>query len=1173
MMPVDARAFFFGANLIALLKVDNSLRPVACGDVLRRLASKIVAKAEKPNFKELFQEAHQVGIAVPGGAEATIALARRYGACLDHTRAIVKFDLRNAFNEFSRIWMLSEIHDILPGAYNILKAAYAQHSWLRFGMHTILSQEGGQQGDPLAGIAFCVVLARCTLEIKEILRSEGLALDLESWYMDDGTAGARADHLRRFFDLFQERGPRYGLHLNLRKCEVIATCDEVFDLFPEIPNRCSPDCWSLLGAPVGRDRDRTLVWAQEILDAMARKNRVLSATVTQVELPLEPKLHIAYVLLRFCGGTALTNFLCRCVGWFPGLIEYDRDLRRCVERVAGPLDDNQWQMVNFRFKLGGGGMALSQPTASIAYVASCLESSNLAISLTDNSPFLRLATHFKPLSRLISDVTDLDPGIASYNYIPADRMATILATQLPEDGGPPVPSKIQKVLTREYEGRIHAAFLTRILALDSAWAVVALRRFAAAAQRGSGAFLINMPDVMTIDSDPSGPMGNRFSPWLADELLLCAFSLRFSRAITAEEKACPFCFRRADIYGDHILNCLKGGERGRASAYITWFVEQIGRRAGFPVQHQPCPFSHAPSDRLDCAIQVGGTKVLVDVAMTHAKIGRPGEYESVKQARYSEGVTLERLTSGVNMVLFPVVFDTMGGLSPHADQLMAVCARATALRHGLPRAHATNLIRQQINCTVVRTSAGILLRQVNAMDFSEVVVHTAPARPGVGAALPFRARITIEPANFELLEPEGTSGIPVLTPRTLLGIASTSRRRTAGTRVPVPLATSAATALVPAPSASPAAVPDVGAEVPVARDDSLDAPALHQPALSSVRIDAPGVEGSPQWVDVQSPPFVAEVQAGSFPSRSGNVEADAQLSGPAFGFPSAGPTADGSSSGEHRGFHPPIIAVWRASDLPHRGGSAPHTARDAGWPPGSSPLIATAPRQDRDYRFRDPLAPPVVASFADDLPSANSITGPPSDVSSYLDHPRFHPPSSVLFGSSLSPLQGTVASGNEPPLRPPEVRVSQSGSALHLAQGSQDPSPLSQLPNRYPYNRPGWIVHGQWRLSRPRPTTPRLSRSPRRSPSPLVGPPRSRVDSVHAATSPSIRLRSSSPASSPSRVSRVSVGSSARAALPPTPIDVAAALAVEPSPSFPLADTPLPGQPLPGPGGPATPDS
>ena len=62
LMPAQARPYFFGAMLLALEKRDHSLRPVACGDVFRRLAAKLVLLRVPPAVVKILEEAHQIAI-------------------------------------------------------------------------------------------------------------------------------------------------------------------------------------------------------------------------------------------------------------------------------------------------------------------------------------------------------------------------------------------------------------------------------------------------------------------------------------------------------------------------------------------------------------------------------------------------------------------------------------------------------------------------------------------------------------------------------------------------------------------------------------------------------------------------------------------------------------------------------------------------------------------------------------------------------------------------------------------------------------------------------------------------------------------------------------------------------------------------------------------------------
>ena len=85
-------------------------------------------------------------------------------------------------------------------------------SFLYFGQHTILSQEGPHQGDPLGPLQFCDT-------IQPLLTSLESELTLD--YLDDVTLGGPQDVVISDIQRITTEGGDLGLHLNPSKCEVI----------------------------------------------------------------------------------------------------------------------------------------------------------------------------------------------------------------------------------------------------------------------------------------------------------------------------------------------------------------------------------------------------------------------------------------------------------------------------------------------------------------------------------------------------------------------------------------------------------------------------------------------------------------------------------------------------------------------------------------------------------------------------------------------------------------------------------------------------------------------------------------------------------------------------------------------------------------------------------------
>ena len=93
-----------GAPLTALRKKPSGFRPIAVGEVLRRLASRLCCSAVRPYLPDIFLPYGQVGVGVKGGLEAAVHGLRKL--IVDNSQndelCCAKVDMRNAFNECRR---------------------------------------------------------------------------------------------------------------------------------------------------------------------------------------------------------------------------------------------------------------------------------------------------------------------------------------------------------------------------------------------------------------------------------------------------------------------------------------------------------------------------------------------------------------------------------------------------------------------------------------------------------------------------------------------------------------------------------------------------------------------------------------------------------------------------------------------------------------------------------------------------------------------------------------------------------------------------------------------------------------------------------------------------------------------------------------------------------------
>ena len=75
-LPDDIRPWLCGASLMALRKPNNSLRPVAVGETLRRLCSKVFIDLMESSGHSILEQV-QVGVQTNFGCEAEVHTTRQ----------------------------------------------------------------------------------------------------------------------------------------------------------------------------------------------------------------------------------------------------------------------------------------------------------------------------------------------------------------------------------------------------------------------------------------------------------------------------------------------------------------------------------------------------------------------------------------------------------------------------------------------------------------------------------------------------------------------------------------------------------------------------------------------------------------------------------------------------------------------------------------------------------------------------------------------------------------------------------------------------------------------------------------------------------------------------------------------------------------------------------------
>lgn len=205
---------FLACRLIPLDKCPG-LRPIGVGEVLRRIAGKVVMGVVKDDI-QASAGSIQVCAGQAGGCEAAIHGMRTVFED-EETDAILLIDAANAFNSINREAMLKNISRICPIAFVYAYNCYSVHARLFvLGGTELKSKEGTTQGDPtsmalyaLGSLPLIWFLAEHEKEVNQVA------------YADDLSGGGKVTKLRKWFDGIVDKGPLFGYHAEPTKSWLI----------------------------------------------------------------------------------------------------------------------------------------------------------------------------------------------------------------------------------------------------------------------------------------------------------------------------------------------------------------------------------------------------------------------------------------------------------------------------------------------------------------------------------------------------------------------------------------------------------------------------------------------------------------------------------------------------------------------------------------------------------------------------------------------------------------------------------------------------------------------------------------------------------------------------------------------------------------------------------------
>ena len=647
--PPSVLPHLCGATLLASRKKSGGHRPIAVGEVLRRLTSKCLASASRHSAISTLTPL-QLGVGVRGGCEAIIHATSHLvsSPSSSNQRWCLFLDFSNAFNCISRESMFVEIRRRIPSLAAWMESCYSCQPFLHLGEHSLLSCCGVQQGDPLGPLGFALTLQ----PLIERLKADVSGLNLNVWYLDDGTLMGSPEDLAAALRIVESEGPPLGLHLNRNKSLLFIPVEAdpaLSPLPPDIP--ITRNGFTLLGCPIGPPD-----YCEEVFQARLSKVKVsLGALHGMGDAQLES------TLLRSCLALPKVSFILRTCP--PSHIhqtaaEFDCAIHRTLETVlGGPVSHWSWMKATLPSSRGGLNLRSAVRHAPAAFLASVSATHSLVEHILGCPP--GPSPHIPPA--LLSLATEAArPDWQCLEDIEVPLRQRSLSNAMDE-------SCFQQLLTSAPSSRFRALSLSSSLPHAADWLNVV----------------------------PSSSLGLH----LHDREFRCCLRYWLGVPLHSTPYPCPECRCTADPYGDHQVGCGGNGDRIARHNAIRDVIFSAAQSAAL------APSKEAPG------LVPGSQARPADIFLPSWSLGRPAALDvhvisplqvlTVADAAFTPGHALQvgvqrKLASNLSACrssgtdFVPLVAETLGGLAEDTISTITSISRAIADRSSSPDPAATS---------------------------------------------------------------------------------------------------------------------------------------------------------------------------------------------------------------------------------------------------------------------------------------------------------------------------------------------------------------------------------------------------------------------------------------------------------------------------------------------------
>ena len=661
----EVAPFLFGANLFAVIKKSGGFRPVAVGDVLRRLTSKVIMCEVAGPAAQMLRPL-QFGVGVRGGCEAVVHATRatlNSDVLQPEQKWCLQVDFENGFNNIDREHMFGEVRRRFPHLSPWVESCYGQASVLNFGSTTIRSSAGVQQGDPLGPLLFSLTEQPLVEKLQEVA-----GLVQNSWYLDDGILVGTPDALVQAWDIISSEGAKRGLFLSKEKSLVYNAVLEPANKDPlsrGVP-RADLKGFKLLGAPLGTEE-----YEGEILE-----ERLISIRHLLDSLHLLDDPHMEFQLLKSCLSFPKVAFSLRTVDTSRHQQfrqKFDWAVRETLEGILGtPLTSPQWQQASLPVASGGLGLRLADTHGAAAFLSSFGASQLLVQEMRWRQQDF--------------NGTNVDSALEELNTLLGDHLTQGEVTVMTQ-------RKLSALVDEESHSRLlQATAVPRELA-----------RLNCVSREGAGDWL---------NALPSKTLGLH----LRRTEFITAIRYRLGLPVFRVQGECPMpaCHVTNDIMGDHAISCAIGGERISKHNHVRDAIFKAAVEAGLGPVREPDGLLPGSDDRpADVLIPIWteGRDTALDITVVNplqqALLARASEEgdSAVEHAHKAKLRKYEERCDAEAITFLPLAVDTFGGWHKVGLATITKLGKQLARNLGKEEDEVVRHLRQRLGVLIVRDNA------------------------------------------------------------------------------------------------------------------------------------------------------------------------------------------------------------------------------------------------------------------------------------------------------------------------------------------------------------------------------------------------------------------------------------------------------------------------------------